>query len=645
MNTRIGVYICHCGGNIADVVNVTEVVKAVKDLEGVVVAKNTLFACSDAAQNEIGNDISSLKLDALVVASCSPKLHLHTFRSVAERAGLNPYNYIQVNIREQCSWAHSYEKEAATGKAVQLVKAGIEKAIHSKSMEPFSIPAEQAVLVLGAGIGGMRTAITLAEMNMQVYLVEREFFIGGRTAQWGDLCVTHESGPELVNKLYHKVKEHPNIQLFTGAEMVSQSGNNGSFDVTIKIKPRRITAECDKPGFEKAMEICPVEVPDEFNFGLTTRKAIYRHYPSEYPQIPAIDDKNCTFCGECEKVCKSFDLSQKEETLNLKVGNIILNTGFDPYEPKQGEFGYLESDRVLTFPQFKRLADMANGESLVFKGKLVHTIAYIFCVGSRQGDDGENKYCSRYCCTATLNTAILVKRKFKDITNIHFTKGVRTYGKQELIYEESSRQGDIFLEFSADSPPVVEEINGKIHVRAKDILTANRELEASADLVVLVTGMVPRINNTIADLLKVPTGRDHFFNEIHAKLKPVETLIDGVLIAGTCQGPKNIVETLSSSMAAAAKAAASLSAGTISLEPTVANIGPAKCDGCKICLSYCPFEALIPVKMNGIDKVEVEITRCKGCGMCLPVCPADAIELSGFSNIEIESMIDGLIAM
>jgi heterodisulfide reductase subunit A2 len=645
MKKRIGVYVCHCGGNISDVVNVAEVVKVFKDWDGVVIAKNTLFACSDAAQNEITSDITDLKLDALVVASCSPKLHLHTFRAVAERAGLNSYNYVHVNIREQCSWAHSYEKEAATQKAVQLVKSGIERVKFSRSMEPYTIPAEQAVLVLGAGIGGMRSAISLADMGMQVYLLEREFFIGGRTAQWGDLSVTHESGSELVNRLYQKVKEHINIQLFTGAELISQSGSNGSFEVTVKIKPRRINGDCDESGLKKAISICPVEVPDEFNFGLTSRKAIYQHYPSEFPTIPAIDDINCTFCGECEKVCKAFNLNQKEEFLSLKVGNIIVNTGFDPYEPGLGAYGYKDIGKVLTLPQFKRLVDLSPPGKLEFKGRQVHTIAYIFCVGSRQGDEGDNKYCSRYCCTATLNTAIIVKRKFKEITNIHFTRGVRTYGKQEIIYEESSKQGDIYLEFFPESPPVVEERNGKVFVRMKDFLTANRELETEADLVILVTGMVPRSKNAIAQLLKIPTGRDHFFNEIHAKLRPVETVIDGVLIAGTCQGPKNIMETLNSSMAAAAKSAATLSSGTINLEPIVAYVNPDQCNGCNICIPVCPFNALITTTDEGKTLVTVTVSQCKGCGMCLPVCPEDAIELNGYTNAEMESMIDGLTAL
>ena len=642
MKKRIGVYVCHCGGNISDVVNVPEVVTAVKDMEGVAIAKNTLFACSDAAQNEIVNDITSLHLDALVIASCSPKLHLHTFRAVAERAGLNSYNYVQVNIREQCSWAHSYEKVSATGKAIQLVKSGIERVIFSRAMEPFSIPAEQSVMVLGAGIGGMRSAISLANVGLQVYLLEREFFIGGRTAQWGDLSAAYENGPEVVSRLFKQIREHANIHLFIGAELISQSGNIGSFEVKVKIKPRRISGDCDESGFNQAISICPVEVPDDFNFGLTSRKAIYQHYPSEYPAIPAIDDANCNFCGACESLCKSIDLNQKEEILNLKVGNIIVNTGFDPYEPTRGEFGYNEIERVLTLPQFKRLVDISGAGKLNFKGKQIHTITYIFCVGSRQGEEGENQYCSRYCCTTALNTAIIVKRKFADITNIHCTRGIRTYGKQELIYEESSRQGDIFLEFSFENMPVVEERNGKVFVRIKDILTANREMEAETDLVVLITGMVPRRNNNIAQMLKIPTGRDHFFNEIHAKLRPVETVIDGVLIAGTCQGPKNIMETLNSSMAAAAKSAASLSSGTIHLEPIVADVNTDQCTGCGICLTVCPFDAIVTAGPEDKPAVSIVISRCKGCGMCLPVCPEDAIELYGFTNEEMEGMIDGL---
>ena len=644
MKKRIGVYICHCGGNISDYVDVEKVKNIAKNEEGVFLSKETMFACADSAQKEIVNDIKDNNLDALVVASCSPKLHLQTFRSVAERAGLNPYNYVQVNIREQGSWAHSDDKQGATEKAIQLVKAGIANVFETEPLEPIKIPALNAVAVVGAGVGGLRSAIELADMGTDVYLIEREFFVGGRMSQWGKLFTSDETGQELVTRLYKEVIKRKNIIVFTGAEIIGNSGNIGNYVIKVKIKPRYVTKECDYFFIEKAIEVCPEEVDDEFNFGLTKRKAIYKNFPSEFPRMPTIDIEHCTKCGECEKVCKAIDFNQKEEILTLNVGYLIVNTGFDPYEPRKGEYGYGEIDNVISLQQFLRLIKL-NDEKLVFKGKEIHTIAYIYCVGSRQDNEEDgNKYCSRYCCTSALHTAVVVKKKYKDILNIHIHRGIRTYGKQELIFEESSKQGDIHLQFFLDSIPTVEKSGDKTIIKVKDILTAGQLIETNADLVVLVTGMTPRKNNEIGDLLKLPKGRDKFFNEIHMKLRPVETVIDGVLIAGSCQGPKNIMETLNSSLSAAAKAHSMLVTGELSLEPKIARINSDICTWCNNCTEACPYEgAIFKADYNGKEIAKINEAICKGCGMCTPVCPVDAIDVIGYNNAEIESMIDSLV--
>jgi len=549
MKKKIGVYICHCGGNIADYVDVERVREAIKDEEGVALAKTTMFACADSNQKEMVEDIKSQGLNGVVVASCSPKLHLLTFRAVTERAGLNKYNYVHANIREQVSWAHSDNKAGATEKAIRIVRSAIAKANCAGSLEPIEVKSTKAVAVIGAGVAGMRAAIELAEAGAEVFLIEREFFVGGRVAQWDNLCVSDETGKDLVTRLYDRVMSHKHVTLFTGAEVVENSGSVGNFNLKVKVTPRYIRLQCKKGELQKAIDVCPVEVPDEFNFNITTRKAIYHNYPSEYPQLPAIDMKNCTRCGECERVCSNIDFSQKTEYLNLKVGSILLATGFDPYEPKKGEFGYGEIDNVVTLPQFKRIVHY-SGDKLTYKGKTIKHIAYIYCVGSRQVD-GENKYCSRYCCTSNIYTAIGVKKKFRDVYNYHFNRGIRTYGKQEVLYDESSRLGDIYLQSFEHEPPLVEQKDGKTVVSINDILTTDKKLEVEADLVVLVTGMVPRQDNSIGNLLKIPKGRDKFFNEIHMKLRPVETVIDGITIAGASQGPKNIKESINSALAAA----------------------------------------------------------------------------------------------
>lgn len=566
MKKKIGVYICHCGGNISDYVDIQKVKDAVKDEANVYLLKNTMFACSDSSQKEMVEDIQTGQLDAIVVASCSPKLHVPTFRAVAERGGLNPYNYVQVNIREQSSWAHSNNKLGATEKAILLVKAGIARASESEALIPMKIPATNTVAVIGAGVGGMRSAIALADMGSEVYLIEKEETVGGHIADMEELFPTGTRGKELVENLSSEIRKRSNIKLFTNAELIEKKGGIGNFDIKVRVS---------------------------------------------------------------------------EETLPLHIGAFVVNTGFDSYVPKKGEYSYDEMKNVITLPVFKKLIDSSEGE-LVYQGKIIKKIAYIYCVGSRQDQTDDNKYCSRFCCTAAIHSSLVAKRKFKNITNLHFNRGIRAYGKQELLYNESSANGDIYLQFALDSIPKIEQKGSKTIVTVKDILTAGKIVETEADLVVLVTGMVPRQNDDLVSLLKIPIGRDHFFNEIHMKLRPVETVIDGVFIAGTCQAPKNILETINSSMAAAAKANSILTKGEISLNPTLAMVNPAACILCEKCFSACVFDAIIETEYEGRKVAKIIESNCKGCGMCTPVCPTDAIELAGFTNAQVEGMIDAL---
>ncbi len=637
---KIGVYICHCGGNISDYVDVEKVKQSVENEEGISLAKTTMFACADSNQKEMVEDIRNNDLDGIVVASCSPKLHLVTFRAVTERAGLNKYNYVHANIREQASWAHSDNKQGATEKAIKLVKAAIAKVKYAKSLDPIKIPSRKAVAVIGGGVAGMKAAIALSDMNCPVYLIERSPFTGGRIAQWNKLFTTGEAGEELATRLYSNLMKRENVILFTNAEVIETNGSIGNFSLKVKIKPRYIAENYHHEGLLRAIEACPVKVPDDFNFGLTTRKAIYENHAGEYPLQPVIDMDNCTRCGACEKLCSDIDFSQGNETMEIQVGSVLMATGFDPYQPVDGEFGYGQIGNVITLPQLQRLMSMCT-RKLIFQGKEIKQIAYIYCVGSRQ-PEGENKYCSRYCCTSAIHTAIEVKKKFRDIQNYHFNRGIRTYGKQEIFYGESSKMGDIFLQSYEDALPRVALEKGKTTVKVNDILTSNKEVEVEADLVVLVTGMVPRVDNAAVNLFKVPHGRDKFFNEIHMKLRPVETVIDGITIAGTCQGPKNITESVNSALSAAAKSYSYISKGQLELEPIVATIDPEKCTWCGACTTACPFEAISNEKNNEKETAVINKSVCKGCGMCLPVCPEDAIELVAYSNREIESMIDVL---
>ncbi|MDA3818352.1 MAG: CoB--CoM heterodisulfide reductase iron-sulfur subunit A family protein [Prolixibacteraceae bacterium] len=641
MKKKIGIYICHCGGNISDYVDVEKVKKAVENDADIFLAKTTMFACGDTNQNEMVDDITNMKLNGVVVASCSPKLHLQTFRSVSERAGLNKYQYVHANIREQVSWPHSDDKLGATEKAIKQVKAAIAKARLAEPLEPMTITAQKAVAVIGAGVAGIKAALQLSDMGTQVYLIEREPFVGGRTAQWERIFTSNETGKEIISRLYKDILSRDNITVFTQAEVVDYSGSIGDFKLMVKVAPRFIREHCVEDNLQKAIDVCPVEVPDSFNFEINSRKAIYNHYPSEYPYLPVIDIQNCTRCGECEKVCKNIDFSQKEETLNLQVGSILMATGFDPYTPADNEYGYKHIDNVITLPQFKRLLAL-NDSKLMYNGKVIKNIAYIYCVGSRQVN-GDNKYCSRYCCTSTIHAAIHAKEKFGNINNYHFNRGIRTYGKQELLYDESSRMGDIYLQFFEDGEPQIYKEGNKTIVKVKDVLTKYKELEVEADLVVLVTGMVPRKDNAIGSLLKLPRGRDKFFNEIHMKLRPVETVIDGVAISGACQGPKNVTESVNSALSAATKSFSIVSKGEIDLEPVIAIIDKDNCTWCGACAEACPYDAIQKTVDGDKSYAVLNSTVCKGCGMCLPVCPSDAIDLTAYSNHEIENMIDALL--
>jgi heterodisulfide reductase subunit A len=567
MKKKIGVYICHCGGNISDYVDVEKVKQAVENEGGVLLAKTTMFACSDSNQKEMVDDIKNYNLDGIVVASCSPKLHLTTFRNVSERAGLNKYNYVHANIREQASWAHSDDKAGATDKAIQLVKAAIAKDRFAESLEPNVIDAQKAVAIIGGGIAGMKAAMSLSDMDCPVFIIERETSIGGRIAQWGPLFTTNETGKDLVARLRKDLISRENVTIFTGAEVISNAGSIGDFKLKVKIAPLG-------------------------------------------------------------------------EIVELNVGSVLMATGFDPYSPEDGEFGYNRIDNVVTLPDFKEMIEEGT-DKLMFKGKEIKNIAYIYCVGSRQ-TEGENTYCSRYCCTSTIHTAILAKKKFKGIYNYHFTRGIRTYGKQEVLYAESSQQGDIYLQSYEDALPDVAKHGDKTIVKINDILSGGRELEVEADLVVLVTGMVPRADNSVGTLFKLPKGRDKFFNEIHMKLRPVETVIDGVTICGTCQGPKNIMESVNSALSAATKSYSYVSKGVLETEPIVALVDSGLCTWCKVCSEACPFDA-ISMSVEGLKSIAViNNSVCKGCGMCAPVCPSDAIDLITYSNREIEGMIDAL---
>ncbi len=563
---KIGVFICHCGGNISDYVDVESLRASIEKEPGVALARTTMFACSDASQQEMTEAIQKEGLDGIVVASCSPKLHLYTFRGMADRAGLNPYRYVQVNVREQCSWAHRDDIKAATDKGTSLVRAGVARAAESESLENFRIETLPSVLVIGAGVAGMRAAVALADLGLAVHVIEKAAQPGGWTATLGPTFPQNRQGADLVENLQQQMRKRETITLYTGAEVIERSGSAGSFSVKVRLSTG--------------------------------------------------------------------------ETLTVAVGAVIVSTGFDNYAPADGEFGY-GTPGVVTLPEFRRLLNESSGP-LKVNGRKVKTIAYIYCVGSRQAEDETHSHCSRYCCTAAVHTALLVNGRDPAINQYHLYRDMRSYGKYELLYEDACRQGSVFVRWDTNEPPEIRAEKGRLMVSAADLLDGAERMEIPADLVVLVTGMVPRSGDNLVSTLKLPVGKTGFLNEIHPKLRPVETVVNGVYIAGAAQGPKSISETVASSLAAVSKSAALLIKGYVDLEPFVAKIDAARCTGCNECLAACPYEALECTTAGERQVVAVIPSLCKGGGACVPACPEGAIDLIGFSDREITSMIDAL---
>jgi heterodisulfide reductase subunit A len=564
---RIGVYVCHCGGNISDYVDVERVVAAVEDEPGVSVARTAMFTCSDATQQEIMADIRDQGLDGMVVASCSPKLHTATFREVARRAGLNPYEYTQVNIREQCSWAHSDDREGATRKAIQLVRAGIARTRLSLPLEPLVVETVPRTLVVGGGVAGLRAALGLARIGLEVFLVEREPELGGWAARLGAMYPHGTDGRELASRLVEEVRRRPEITVFTEAELVAKSGSFGNYRAQVRVG--------GEPG----------------------------------------------------------------ERIGLEVGSIVVATGFESYQPEVGELGY-GIEGVVTLPELEQL--LATEGPLALGGRPVSSIAYIYCVGSRQ--PGGNEYCSRFCCSACVHDSLRVAEKDPAIRQYHLYRDLRAYGKNELLYAESRRRGSLYLRFPDEEPPAVERLDdGRLRVTLRDLLTGGDELAIEPDLVVLVTGMVPRRNPELVDVLKLPLDKDGFFNEIHPKLRPVETVVDGVLIAGACQAPKSVSESVTSALAAVTQSAAMLKRGTAELDPLVATVDPDGCSWCGRCAEACPYGAITQAGADGRTVATIEAASCKGCGGCAPVCPENAIDLQGYTDAQIRAAIDGLL--
>jgi heterodisulfide reductase subunit A len=595
---RVGVYICRCGGNISDVVDVERVAAAVSLIPGVVTAKVNTFCCSDPGQQTITSDILQENLDRVVVASCSPSLHEQTFRGAVSRANMNPYLYEQVNIREQGSWAHKHDPEGATLLAIRMIAAAVGKLRYSTPLDQIKLPNHRKALVIGGGIAGMKAAVDMAGRGIRVLLVEKSERLGGRLNGRGRVYPTEKLASDFVAELVQKVQSSDTIELLLSSNVTSVNGFIGNFRTVI-----------------------------------------------EGPFGPA---------GVASK-------------MEATVGAIVMATGYRPYVPRDGEFLYRQDPCVLTTPEFIEFSQGVESKSknLVYRGRTIRSIAFLHCVGSRQLDginepqpDGSlNTYCSRVCCSTILQQALAVRERFPQVRVYDFHRDIRTYGRgEEDYYINASKAGVVFFRYNGEDPIKVErsERTGNkkespLTVTVKDALTWGEELTVPVDMVVLGVGMIPSQIQDLIESIKLSTGEDHFLQEVHPKLRPVEVAVNGVLLAGTAQGPMNIQETLNAAGAAAVKAASMFAKEMVELNPYVAVIDASRCDGEALCITQCDYEGalkMVEIEVDGrtVQRAEVNAGLCVGCGACVPVCPHRAIDVDGWRLDQYDAMVDGLVA-
>ena len=654
---RIGVYVCHCGTNIAGTVDVAQVAQwagsRLKD-RGVVIARDYKFMCSSLGQELIEKDIKELGLTRVVVAACSPHLHERTFRTACARAGLNPYLCEMVSIREQISWVHT-DKVEATKKAQAAISGGVERVIH-EPLEPMTVPINPATLVVGGGIAGIQATLEIADAGHHVYMVEREPSIGGHMAQFDKTFPTLDCSACILTPKMVDVGGHPNVTLMTWSEVEKVEGYVGNFSVTIRKKARHVDTElCTGCGI--CQEKCPKKVVDEvYEAGLGYRKAIYTPFPQAVPKYPVMDVDNCIFfekgtCKACEKFCptNAIDFDQKDEVITLEVGNIILATGYEIFDARRvSHYGYGRLANVFTSLEMERLCNAAgptSGQVVLRDGKTVpEAVGIIHCVGSR--DRNFNNYCSVICCMQSLKFAHLVHER-TGATVYNFYIDMRTPFKDyDEFYQRVLEEGTLFVRGKVAEVTDASRLpgeEGKLIIQVEDTL-AGKQRRIPVDMVILSVGLEPRRDSdATAKLFGISCSSNGWFIEKHPKLDPVATMTEGIYIAGCAQGPKDIPASVSQGAAAAARVLGKIEQKEMALEPIRASVIEEKCSGCRICNGLCPFNAITFHEDKMVS--EINPAMCQGCGTCVAACPAGAITGTGFSNEQVLAQIEGLLML
>ena len=651
---KIGVYVCHCGLNIAGVVNVEKIAEYAKTLKDVSVVKHYIYMCSELGQRMIQEDIKKHNLDRIVIATCSPKMHEETFRRTIAEAGLNPYLLEIVNLREHVSWPHTHEPEKATEKANTLVGMGVARARLLQPLERRKVEVEKGVLVLGGGIAGIEASLDLANAGFKVYLVEKSPSIGGRMAQLDKTFPTLDCSACILTPKMVDVSKHPNVLLFTNSEISSVNGYVGSYEVTVTKNPRYVD-ENRCVGCELCTEVCPVKVPDKFNENLSQTRAINIYSPHSVPKVALINQNYCLrlklkkdTCGKCVQACeaKAIDFDQKPEKVNLKVGAVIVAVGAEIFDASQmPEFGYGRFRNVISSIEFERISDASgptNGKILSPQtGKQPKTIAFIQCVGSR--DKRFNEYCCRVGCMVTLKQAILAREKIGEDADVYVCYiDLRSFGKG---YEEFYRRArELDINFVAGIPSEIHTTqDGTTYFDVFEKGT-NKLMEMHADLVVLANGLVPSTDiSEMNELFHASRSADGFLLEAHPKLRPLESSTGGIFLAGACQAPKDIPDTVAQASGAAAKVVDLLSRGEIELDPLKAIVDEDLCSGCRVCEPVCSYSAIEikNEKTKGQERLRAGIieTMCQGCGACSSACAARAITAKHYTDDQVLAQV------
>jgi heterodisulfide reductase subunit A len=654
MSEKVGVYVCHCGTNIAGKVAVEEVAQWAGEQPNVEIARDYKFMCSSLGQELIEEDIKDKGLTRVVVAACSPHMHEKTFRGACNRAGLNPFLFEMANIREHDSWTTD-DNEAATQKAKALVRGAIERVVHHQPLEPLPVDINPNTLIVGGGIAGISAALELAEAGYHVYMVERQPSIGGHMAQLDKTFPTLDCSACILTPKMVDVGQHDNITLLSWSEVEKVEGYLGNFTVTVRKKARYVNEElCTGCGI--CIEKCPKKVVDEeFEVGLGTRKAIYTPFPQAVPKYPVIDTENCTYfirgkCKACQIFCptEAIDFEQEDEMVTFEVGNIILATGYQLFDVRRiPRYGYGRLANVFTSLEFERMVNAAGptGGKIVLRDMETEpkSVAIVHCVGSR--DQNYHEYCSKVCCMYSLKFAHLVHERLPDAEVYNFYIDIRTPGKgYEEFYHRLLDEGTNFIRGRvaeiSDVPRTPGE-KGKLVVQAEDTLLMIQR-RVPVDMVILSPAMEAYGDSReVSQLFKMGCDFEGFFIERHPKLDPVATMTEGIFIAGACQGPKDIPDSVAQGAAAAARVASLIARGTVMMEPVRASIDEEKCCGCRLCNELCPYNA---IEFHEDRKVSEVITAlCQGCGACVATCPSEAISGAHFTNDQVMAEIEGVL--